>query len=50
MIDWKKPVRFKIGEVPWEVPLDVLLLLGVITFVLCLAGAWMGYSFGSGVN
>ncbi|MDG1275872.1 MAG: hypothetical protein P8O16_01240 [Algoriphagus sp.] len=48
MINWKKPIRFKIGDVPWEFPLNVLLLLIVITLILMLGGAYLGFQFGSG--
>jgi hypothetical protein len=48
MIDWKKPIRFKIGDVPWEFPLNVLILLIVITLILMLGGAYLGFQFGSG--
>ncbi len=47
-MDWKKPIRFKIGDVPWEIPLNILLLLGVITLILMGAGAYFGFKFGSG--
>ncbi len=43
----KKIIRFKIGDVPWEVPLDVLVLVGVITLVLMGVGAYFGFQFGS---
>jgi hypothetical protein len=48
MIDWKKPVRFKIGDVPWEFPLNVFLLLISITLGLMIGGAYLGFQFGSG--
>lgn len=47
-MDWKKSIRFKIGDIPWEVPLNVLLLLGGITLLLMILGAWLGFKFGSG--
>jgi hypothetical protein len=47
-MDWKKPIRFKLGDIPWEIPLDVLLLLGGITFILMIVGGWLGFKFGSG--
>jgi hypothetical protein len=47
-MDWKKPIRFKIGDVPWEIPLNVLLLLGGITLILMILGAWLGFKFGGG--
>ncbi len=48
MVNWKKPVRFKIGDVPWEIPLNVLLLVIAITLVLMAGGAYLGFQFGSG--
>jgi hypothetical protein len=47
MIDWKKPIRFKIGDVPWEFPLNVLILLIGITLLLMIGGAYLGFQFGS---
>lgn len=47
-MDWKKPIRFKISDVPWEIPLNVLILLGGITLILMILGAWLGFKFGSG--
>ncbi|MDF2156222.1 hypothetical protein [Algoriphagus sp. CAU 1675] len=47
-MDWKKPVRFKIGDVPWEIPLNIFVLLILITLVLMALGAYMGFRFGSG--
>ena len=46
-MNWKKIIRFKIGDVPWEVPLDVLVLVGAITLVLMGGGAYFGFQFGS---
>ncbi|MBN7802153.1 hypothetical protein J0A67_14865 [Algoriphagus aestuariicola] len=46
-MDWKKNVKFKIGSEDWEMPLSTLLLLILITLVLMLGGAWMGFQFGS---
>lgn len=46
-MDWKKPVKFKIGTEDWEMPLNVLILLVSITLVLMGLGAWMGFRFGS---
>ncbi|MCE7057875.1 hypothetical protein LZF95_24540 [Algoriphagus sp. AGSA1] len=46
-MNWKKIIRFKIGDVPWEIPLDVLVLLGVIALLLMGAGAYFGFQFGS---
>jgi hypothetical protein len=48
MIDWKKSVRFKIGDLPWEVPLNIFVLLIVITLALMIGGAYLGFQFGSG--
>lgn len=45
---WNKPIKFKIGDVDWEMPLSTLLLLIFLTLVLMGAGAWLGYRFGSG--
>ncbi|MEP0712548.1 hypothetical protein [Algoriphagus sp.] len=47
-MNWKRIIKFKIGDVPWEVPLDVLVLLGVITLVLMVLGAYFGFQFGRG--
>ncbi|HSF55118.1 MAG TPA: hypothetical protein VLA71_15290 [Algoriphagus sp.] len=46
-MDWKKPIKFKIGSEDWEMPLNVLVLLGLITLVLMAFGAWMGFRFGN---
>lgn len=46
-MNWKKPVKFKIGSEDWEMPLNVLVLLGLIALVLMVVGAWMGFQFGS---
>ena len=46
-MNWKKIIRFKLGDVPWEVPLDVLVLVGGITLVLMGVGAYFGFQFGS---
>jgi hypothetical protein len=46
-MNWKKIIRFKIGDVPWEIPLDVLVLLGGIALVLMGVGAYFGFQFGS---
>jgi hypothetical protein len=47
-MDWKKTVKFKIGSEDWEMPLNVLLLLGGITLAMMGVGLWMGFQFGSG--
>jgi uncharacterized integral membrane protein len=46
-MDWKKPVKFKIGSEEWEMPLNVIVMLIAITLVLMGVGAWMGFQFGS---
>ena len=45
-MDLKKIVKFKLGSEEWEMPLGVLLLLGGITLVLMIGGAYLGFSFG----
>jgi len=47
-MNWNKPVKFKVGEVDWEMPLSTLVLVLAVTLVLMLAGGWMGYQFGAG--
>jgi hypothetical protein len=47
-MNWNKPVKFKIGDVDWEMPLSTLVLLLTLTLVLMAGGAWLGYQFGSG--
>jgi hypothetical protein len=47
-MNWNKPVKFKIGDVDWEMPLSTLVLLLALTLVLMAGGAWLGYQFGSG--
>jgi len=49
-MNWKKPIKFKIGSEDWEMPLGVLLLLSVITLALMGIGVWMGFQFGTGQN
>ncbi|SFG46152.1 hypothetical protein SAMN04487988_10460 [Algoriphagus hitonicola] len=49
-MNWKKPIRFKISGVPWEIPLNVLLLLIFLTILLMSAGAYLGFQFGSPPN
>ncbi|MGM0944139.1 MAG: hypothetical protein ACQEW9_03085 [Bacteroidota bacterium] len=46
-MNWKKPIRFKISGVPWEIPLNVFLLLLFLTILLMLAGAYLGFQFGT---
>ena len=50
MINWKKPIRFNIGDVPWEIPLNVLILVILITLVLMIGGGYLGFQFGSGTT
>ncbi|MEN2280525.1 hypothetical protein AAGF08_00205 [Algoriphagus sp. SE2] len=47
-MDWKKPIRFTISGEKWEIPLNILILLIMITVLLMIFGAWMGFSFGGG--
>ena len=47
-MNWNKPVKFKVGDVDWEMPLSTLVLLLALTLVLMVGGAWLGYQFGSG--
>jgi hypothetical protein len=47
-MNWNKPVKFKLGDVDWEMHLSTLALVLAVTLVLMLAGGWMGYQFGSG--
>ena len=47
-MNWNKPVKFKLGDVDWEMPLSTLLLLISLTLVLMAAGGWLGYQFGTG--
>ncbi|HLT08614.1 MAG TPA: hypothetical protein VK014_13875 [Cyclobacteriaceae bacterium] len=46
-MDFKKIIRFRIGTEDWEMPLGVVLLLSVITFLLILGGIYLGYQFGN---
>jgi hypothetical protein len=46
-MNWNKPVKFKVGDVDWEMPLSTLVLLLALTMVLMAGGAWLGYQFGS---
>ena len=47
-MNWNKPVKFKLGDVDWEMPLSTLVLVLAVTLVLMLVGGWMGYQFGAG--
>lgn len=46
-MDLKKIIRFRIGSEDWEMPLGVLLLLLAIAFAMVLAGAYLGFKFGT---
>jgi hypothetical protein len=43
-----KPVKFKFGGEDWEMPLSTLLLMILLTLLLMLGGAWLGFQFGAG--
>lgn len=45
-MDLKKNVKFKIGSENWEMPLGVLMLLILITLILMIGGAYLGFKFG----
>lgn len=45
-MDLKKNVKFKIGSEDWEMPLGVLILLILITLILMIGGAYLGFKFG----
>jgi hypothetical protein len=47
-MNWNKPIKFKIGDVDWEMPLSVLLLLIFLAVIMMAGGAWLGFRFGSG--
>jgi hypothetical protein len=47
-MNWNTPVKFKLGDVDWEMPLSTLLLVVALTIILMAAGGWLGYQFGSG--
>ena len=47
-MNWNTPVKFKIGDVDWEMPLSTLLLVVALTVILMAAGGGLGYQFGSG--
>ncbi len=47
-MNWNKPVKFKVGDVDWEMPLSTLVLLLALTLVRMAGGGWLGYQFGSG--
>ncbi|WP_169817521.1 hypothetical protein [Algoriphagus vanfongensis] len=44
-MNWRRIIRFKIGDVPWEIPLNILLLLIAITVLLMAGGAYLGVQF-----
>ncbi|MDN3203792.1 hypothetical protein [Algoriphagus sediminis] len=41
-------VKFRVGGEDWDFPLGTFVLLLVITLVLMVGGAWLGFRFGSG--
>jgi len=45
-MDFKKNIKFKIGSEDWEMPLGVLILLILITLILMIGGAYLGFKFG----
>ena len=49
-MDLKKIIRFKIGSENWEMPLGVMLLVGGITLVLMIGGAYLGFRFGQSLH
>jgi hypothetical protein len=49
-MDLKKIIRFKIGSENWEMPLGVMLLVGCITLVLMIGGAYLGFRFGQSLH
>lgn len=49
-MDLKKNIRFKIGSENWEMPLGVMLLVGCITLVLMIGGAYLGFKFGESLH
>jgi hypothetical protein len=49
-MDLKKIIKFKIGSEQWEMPLGVLLLVGGITLVLMIGGAYLGFKFGQSLH
>jgi len=46
----QKIIRFKIGSENWEMPLGVVLLVGGITLVLMIGGAYLGFKFGQSLH
>lgn len=46
----KKIIRFKIGSEQWEMPLGVMLLVGGVTLVLMIGGAYLGFKFGQSLH
>ncbi|MCH6200160.1 hypothetical protein MMU07_11240 [Aquiflexum sp. LQ15W] len=46
----QKIIRFKIGSENWEMPLGVVLLVGGITLVLMIGGAYLGFRFGQSLH
>jgi hypothetical protein len=49
-MDLNKNIKFKIGSEQWEMPLGVLLLVGGITLMLMLGGAYLGFRFGQSLH
>lgn len=45
-MDFNKIIKFRIGSEDWEIPLGTLLLLLIITLILMIGGAYMGFKFG----
>jgi uncharacterized integral membrane protein len=46
----KKIIHFKIGSEQWEMPLGVMLLVGAITLILMVGGAYLGFRFGQSLH
>jgi hypothetical protein len=49
-MDFNKIIRFKIGSENWEMPLGVMLMVGGITLVLMIGGAYLGFRFGQSLH
>ncbi|WP_169315090.1 hypothetical protein [Nitritalea halalkaliphila] len=45
-MDFNRRIKFKIGDVPWDMPLGTLLLVVGIGLMLMGLGTFMGYYFG----
>jgi hypothetical protein len=37
-MNWNKPIKFKVGDVDWEMPLSTLVLVVALTLILMPAG------------